>query len=123
VLVAAVAVAAGCGSSGDGWDDFAKRTVSGAAVGAAAGTVENPGAVEVRVDADPDVTTQVNYSIDCSGGRHPQTGLASGRTPFTTPIPLPGGREPCSVSATASKSQPTKMTVTLLARPAAATTT
>ena len=123
MLAALVAVAAGCGSSGDGWDAFAKRTVSGAAVGAAGGTVENPGAVEVKVEADPDVTTQVNYSIDCSGGRHPQTGLASGQTPFTTRVPLPGGRQPCQVSASASKSQPTKMTVTLLARPAPAPAT
>jgi hypothetical protein len=108
--------AAGCGSSGDGWHEFAKRTVDGSAVGAAGGTVENPAAVRVEVEADPNVKTQVNYSIDCSGGRHPQTGLANGRTPFTTPVPLPGGRQPCTVSASASKSQPTKMTVTLLAR-------
>lgn len=113
---AALLAAAGCGSSGDGWHTFAKRTVDGAAIGAAGGTVDDPAAVQVQVEADPNVRTQVNYSIDCSGGRHPQTGLASGRTPFTTRVPLPGGRQPCSVSASASKSQPTKMTVTLRAR-------
>ena len=117
----AVVVAAGCGSSGNGWHEFAKRTVDGSAIGAAGGTVDNPAAVRVQVDADPDVKTQVNYSIDCSGGMHPQTGLANGHTPFTTPVPLPGGRQPCTVSASASKSQPTKMTVTLLARSAPST--
>ena len=112
-------VLAGCGSSGNGWHEFAKRTAPGTQIGAAGGTTDNPGAVEVKVEAKPNVTTQVNYSIDCSGGNHPQTGLATGRTPFTTPVPLPGGRSPCTVSASASKSQPATMTVTLLARPVA----
>jgi hypothetical protein len=112
----ALVAAAGCGSSGNGWHEFAKRTVDGSAIGAAGGQVDDPAGVQVKVEADPNVETQVNYSIDCSGGLHPQTGLANGRTPFTTPVPLPGGRQPCTVSASASKSQPTKMTVTLLAR-------
>jgi hypothetical protein len=117
-VLGAVLVLGGCGSSGNGWHAFAKRTTEGTQIGAAGGTIENPGAVEVKVDAKPDVKTQVNYSIDCSGGTHPSTGLANGRTPFTTPVPLPGGRQPCSVSASASKSQPSKMTVTLLSRAA-----
>jgi hypothetical protein len=117
----ALLTSAGCGSSGNGWHEFAKRTVDGSAVGAAGGMVDNPAAVQVKVEADPDVKTQVNYSIDCSGGLHPQTGLANGHTPFTTPVPLPGGRQPCTVSASASKSRPTKMTVTLLARSSSST--
>ena len=112
-VLAAVLVLAGCGSSGNGWHEFAKRTAPGTQIGAAGGTTDNPGAVEVKVEA------KVNYSIDCSGGNHPQTGLATGRTPFTTPVPLPGGRNPCTVSASASKSAPATMTVTLLARPVA----
>jgi hypothetical protein len=116
-VLTATLVLAGCGSSGNGWHEFAKRTTDGSQIGAAGGTVDKPAAVEVHVDAKPAVKTQVNYSIDCSGGLHPQTGLATGRTPFTTPVPVPGGPQPCSVSASASKSQPTKMTVTLLWRP------
>jgi hypothetical protein len=121
-LAAALALAlpalAGCGSSGDGWHEFAKRTSSGSEIGAAGGTVADPAGVRVEVEAEPDVATQVSYSIDCSGGRHTQTGVASGRTPFTTRVPLPGGPGPCSVTASASKSAPADMTVTLLARSA-----
>jgi hypothetical protein len=117
-LALALPVLAGCGSSGDGWHEFAKRTASGTEIGAAGGTVTDPAAVRVEVEAEPDVATQVSYSIDCSGGRHTQTGVASGRTPFTARVPLPGGPGPCSVTASASKSAPAEMTVTLSARPA-----
>ena len=113
----AVLALAGCGSSGgNGWHEFAKRTTDGTQIAAVSGTVDKPAAVEIRVEAKPDVKTQVNYSIDCTGGLHPQTSLASGNTPFTTPVAVPGGPQPCEVNASASKSQPTKMTVALLSR-------
>ena len=116
VLAVVLGLAACGGSSGNGWHEFAKRTTDGSQIGAVGGTVDKPAAVEVRVEAKPDVKTQVNYTIDCTGGLHPQTGLASGNTPFTTPVAVPGGPQPCQVSASASKSQPTKMTMTLLSR-------
>jgi hypothetical protein len=60
---------------------LARRTTEGLQIGAPGGTVDKPAGVGVRVEAKPDVRTQVGCWIDCAGGVDPQTGLASGYTP------------------------------------------
>jgi hypothetical protein len=120
MLALALLPVAGCGSSSsNGWQTVSTRKASGTALGAIAATVVNPTAIEVKVEAKPNVATQVSYSIDCAKGRHTVTGVTSGRTPFTAPIPLPSSNAAsCSVNGTASKSKSAEMTVTVLARSA-----
>jgi hypothetical protein len=115
----ALLLVAGCGSSSGGWKVVSKRTTSGSALGVVAGTVHHPAALQVKIDAKPEIPTQVNYSIDCASGLHPATGVLNGRTPFTAPISLPASNpDTCSVNVTASKPMAADLTVTLLVREA-----
>jgi hypothetical protein len=138
VLAAGAALAllaAGCGSKSTsssnpastgtaastptGWQVVSKRTASGTKLGLAGGTTLRPGAVEVKVEATPNVKTQISYSIDCDRGLHatPATVIADRSTPITATIPLPNANaSSCFVSATASKSGSADMTITVLAR-------
>lgn len=129
---ALVLVAAGCGSPSSSspttasagthlaWHVFSKRTTRGRAVGTVGGTVPAPKAMRVQVDADPEVESQVDYSVDCEqSATHPVTGtLAIRRTPLTAPIPVTGEGPSCFVDITASKSAPTAMTLTLMVQSA-----
>lgn len=84
------------------------------------GTVANPSALRVKVEAHPDITSQVNYSIDCErSGTHPVSGtIPQRRTPLTTDIPVPVNATSCFLVVTASKSRSATMKITLLIRKA-----
>ncbi len=109
-------------SSAPSWRVASKRTVPGRAVATIAGTVADPTALEVRVEAHPSVSSQVNYSIDCeASGTHPVAGtIAAERTPLTAAIPVLANAASCFVEVSASKSSSAAMTLTLLVRSAAA---
>ena len=132
MLATAALLLTACGSSSHGtagtttssarrsssWQVASKRTTPGRAVATIGGTYAAPAAIKVEVDADPRVTSQVNYSIDCeASATHPVTGVVPARrTPLTASIPVPPHAPSCFVDVTASKSAPTSMTLTLSIR-------
>jgi hypothetical protein len=111
------AAAVGCGSSGQSWRVVAKAEVfSGNTVANIGGNVVRPTAIQVRVEAEPKVTSQTSYSADC-GNQVLEGKSGAARTPNTTTIPVPPGRpSSCVVLVNVKKPARVHMTVTLLAR-------
>jgi hypothetical protein len=103
-----------------GWHIASKRSSPGRAIATIGGTFQTPAAMVVDVDANPRVTSQVDYSVDCeASGTHPVTGvIPARRTPLTASIPVTPNAPSCFVDVTASKSAPTSMTLTLRIRSA-----
>jgi hypothetical protein len=120
LLVASVVAATSFGSPArtGPWHVFSTHSSNGRTVATVGGRTLTPEALELKVRATPNVSTQINYSIDCEkSGTHPELQtLAPRRTPFTLSIPVPLFAPWCFVNITASKSTSARMTLTLLAR-------
>ena len=99
------------------WYVLSRRSTRGAAVAGVGGTANAPAGLEIKVQASPAVSSQLNYSLDCErSGTHPLlVTLRKRQTPFKLVIPLPPYTPECFINVTVSKSAPTDMTLTLLA--------
>jgi hypothetical protein len=122
-VLALLLVAAGCGgggggkSSGGDWVVLDKGTFSGNDPAFLHTTIGRPSQLEVTVEASPSVQSKTHYTIGCGNEAVFRHGGPRGTTPFTGPVAVPPGAPgSCFIQLSATKSKPTKLTVTLLTR-------
>ncbi len=115
-----LALLAGCGSSGGGWQVISQVSAAGASDGFIDNAaVARPAQLEVAVAATPGITVRATYTFICGD----VTGSATTRaarpvqTPATISLPPPvGPPNACRLNVRVQKSAPAKLTVTLRMR-------
>ena len=117
LLLAVTGCGGGGGSSGGGWAVLDKGTFSGSDPAILHTTVGRPSQLEVQVEANPSVQSTTRYTIGCGNEAVFRHAGPRGATPFTGPVAVPPGAPgSCFIQLSASKSKPTKLTLTLLTR-------
>jgi hypothetical protein len=116
-----LAVAAGCGSSGGGWQTLTKVAADGAKPGFIDNAaVSRPAQIEVAVAASPGIAVRTTYAFICGDVvTNTSTTLesAAAQTPATVTLRQPSGPPAaCRLNVLVNKSAPATMTVTLRMR-------
>jgi hypothetical protein len=121
VALILVAVAAGCGSSGNDWQVVSQVQAKGSSPGlihnAAVARVSQ---LELSVDAKPGIAVRATYAFLC-GDVVSANSLTQSTGPANTPAtvvlhPPPGPQDACRLNVLVNKSGPATMTVTLRMR-------
>jgi hypothetical protein len=121
VVLMLVLVAAGCGSSGGGWQVVSQVQTKGSSPGFIDNAAVARGSqLELSVDARPGIAVRAAYAFIC-GEVNNNSSLTQSAGPANTPATVvlrspPGQATACRLNVLVNKSGPANMTVTLRMR-------